>query len=425
MGDEDGNVPNVGPALTYVELFSQVTQLREQIQQLVSREQVSAPATPVADFRVFPNLNQFVSVFNGKESTQEARVWLDTIRGIADLNGWPFNYRIQYVRAGAALNWYTGREFSNWSAVETQFKRIFIRELRTSDKWDALKGRFQLKTEHLMDYVMDKIRLCRDLQLTFSDTRDHVLEGVFARELAMYALARVHTCEEELIIDMLDLQRLSDRRNILFGPTGLQSVKQNAGTGVGKPDKTEALSVGNKTTTLQPQLGKVKVSNNVGPKCFNCNCYGHISHDCLKPKRPLKCSKCGADGHTRGKCTTETEEIPRVHQVQTLGKVSSLNSYVKTIFVNGNQLQGLIDTGCSVYIIRISSAEQSGIRWEPAVPLFVVGDIHTQGTTTVGQAMANIQVGEVETKDHLVLVIPDKSIPTTCLSDVTGWTYLQ
>lgn len=37
---------------------------------------------------------------------------------------------------------------------------------------------------------MDKLRLCRDLQLTFSDIRDHVLEGVFARELAMYALAR-------------------------------------------------------------------------------------------------------------------------------------------------------------------------------------------------------------------------------------------
>lgn len=137
MGNEDGNVPNVGQAPTYVELFNQVTLLREQIQQLVGREQVSWPATPVRDFRVFPNLNQSVSVFNGRESTQEAKVWLDTIRGIADLNGWIFNYRIQYVRsllAGAALNWYTGREFDNWSAFETQFKRVFIRELRTSDK---------------------------------------------------------------------------------------------------------------------------------------------------------------------------------------------------------------------------------------------------------------------------------------------------
>lgn len=59
----------------------------------------------------------------------------------------------------------------------------------------------------------------------------------------------------EIISDMLDWQRLSDRRNVHFGPTGSQSVKQNAGTGVRKLDKTEAPSVGSKTTTLQLQLG--------------------------------------------------------------------------------------------------------------------------------------------------------------------------
>jgi len=124
MSNEDGNVPNVGQAPSYVELYNQVTQLREQMQRLAGREQVYAPATPVADFRLFPNLNQSVSVFNGRDSTQEAKVWLDTIRGVADLNGWPFKYRIHYVRSlliVAALNWYTGREFNDWCAFETQF----------------------------------------------------------------------------------------------------------------------------------------------------------------------------------------------------------------------------------------------------------------------------------------------------------------
>jgi len=221
MSNEQEN--NIIQAPTYNDLFLQLTQLREQVERMKKPEQISAPTpTPVADFRMFPNLNQsvIVSTFNGRESTQEAKVWLDTIKGLADLNGWPFNYRIQYVRSrldGAALNWYTGRRFNDWTDFEVQFKRIFIRELRTSDKWDLLKARYQSKDEHPMDYIMDKIRLCRDLQLTFADTRDHVLEGVFARELAMYALARVHTCEEEMISDMLDWQRLSDRRSVHFG----------------------------------------------------------------------------------------------------------------------------------------------------------------------------------------------------------------
>jgi len=67
-------------------------------------------------------------------------------------------------------------------------------------------------------------------------------------------------------------------------------------------------------------------------------------------------------------------------------------------------------------LIRVSSAEQCGIRWEPAVqPLFVVGDIHTPGTTTLGQATADINIGEDQTEDHLILVVPDKSIPTDML----------
>jgi len=138
-----------------------------------------------------------------------------------------------------ALNWYTGRRFNDWADFEVQFKRIFIQELRTSDKWDLLKARYQSKNEHLMDYVMDKIRLCRDLRLTFTDIRDHVLEGVFARKLTMYALARVHTCEEEMISDMLDWQRLSDRRGVHFGRSGPQSLKQTTGTSMRKPDKVE------------------------------------------------------------------------------------------------------------------------------------------------------------------------------------------
>jgi len=84
-----------------------------------------------------------------------------------------------------------------------------------SDNWDLLRQRYQSKSEH----IMDKIRLCRDLNLPFADTRDHVLEGVLVRELAVYELGRTHKCEEDLISDMLDWQRLTDRRNAHFGRT--------------------------------------------------------------------------------------------------------------------------------------------------------------------------------------------------------------
>lgn len=121
MGNEQDN--NKMQAPTYNDPFAQVMQLREQIEKMKMQEHVSAlTSTPVADFRMFSNLNQSVNVFDGRESTQKAKVWLDTIKGLAYLNGWPFNYRIQYVRSrldGAALNWYIGRVFYDWTDFET------------------------------------------------------------------------------------------------------------------------------------------------------------------------------------------------------------------------------------------------------------------------------------------------------------------
>jgi len=72
-------------------------------------------------------------------------------------------YRILYVRyrlAGAALNRNTSQVFNDLVDFETQFKHIFIRELQTLDKWDLLKRRYHSKSEHVMDYVVDQIRLC-------------------------------------------------------------------------------------------------------------------------------------------------------------------------------------------------------------------------------------------------------------------------
>lgn len=219
-----------------------------------------------------------------------------------------------------------------------------------SDKWDLLKSRFQGKHEHLMDYVQDKIKLCRDLKLAFEDTKDHVLEGLYSRELALFIFGRVHTCEMELLRDVLDWQRLSDRRNVHFGQVNRSLGKINSLSEAIKP-KQPVTSLTDTATVTKPKSTEANSkpfqrryvnqspegSKDTRVKCFNCNDYGHISHDCPKPKRQLKCLNCQMEGHTRGRCSLVTDVAPQGLQVQTERRVSQHNSYVKTVSVNGNE----------------------------------------------------------------------------------------
>jgi len=161
----------------------------------------------VAEFRVVPDLNKSVDQFTGRESSHEAENWLDDMNGIASANCWPIGYRLQFVRAnlqGAAWDWFVGRNFASWSDFETRFRMTFIRTLNTSDRYDLLKARTQKKEEHVMDYFQPKVRLCKDLSLPFSETRDHVLKGLYSREMTLYAVGRIHHTEEDLLGDLLE-----------------------------------------------------------------------------------------------------------------------------------------------------------------------------------------------------------------------------
>lgn len=210
-------------APTYNELFALVTKLSEQVRVMSDRsnnssseptEVSSVPVqSDVMEFRVVPDLNKTIHQFTGRESSHQAENWLDDVNGIVSANGWPIGYRLQFVRAnlnGAARDWFVGKNFSDWSDFQTRFRMTFIRSLNTSDRYDLLKARTQKRDEHVMDYFQPKVRLCRDLTFPFIETRDHVLKGLYSRDMALYALGRHHTTEEDLLGDLLEWSRISD-----------------------------------------------------------------------------------------------------------------------------------------------------------------------------------------------------------------------
>lgn len=113
---------------------------------------------------------------------------------------------------GAARNWFYGRVFYNWEEFQKLFRATFVCELRMSDKWNALQCRCQSKDEHVMDYYQSKVKLCRDLKMPFNEVRDHVIQGLYAKDLAMFALSRQHTNETELLRDLIEWSWMNNLR---------------------------------------------------------------------------------------------------------------------------------------------------------------------------------------------------------------------
>lgn len=155
-----------------------------------------------------------------------------------------------------------------------------MRTSSVSDRLDLMKARKQGKNESLMDYFQPKWRMCRELSLSFEDSKDYLLRGLYVRNLALYVVGRRHADEDALLDDMLSW----DRMNALHQPSSsyerksetVKTAQAGKGSNLWRP-RGAVKPVQTRTTERDTSA---ESSANGSVMCWNCKVIGHFSKDC-------------------------------------------------------------------------------------------------------------------------------------------------
>lgn len=94
----------------------------------------------VVDYRI-SELDRTVPTFTGHEPSHVAEDWTETVDGLAHLNDWPLRVRLHFVSTNtrdAARSRFRSENFTSWDDLLCNFREVFVREIRLSDRWEAL-----------------------------------------------------------------------------------------------------------------------------------------------------------------------------------------------------------------------------------------------------------------------------------------------
>jgi len=354
---------------TNIDINSTLCTLLQQNQMLINRllelDRDNAPKrseTPFPTnpdgFYVMPDFHNTIQNFSGIESRTQARDWLQSVQSVARLHHWPEAFKLEIVRTrlvGAASNWLCGRNFNTWSDFEKQFVSTFSNSSTSLvECMKSLLSRIQNKNESSVEYFHDKSRMCREVNLSFAETKQQIIEGLHCRDLCFYLLARDHSDEDSLLIDILSFTTMTSARNAHFKTDPQPPLNTPVRQPTQKPQIVKT-SVSKFSTSKQPPSASPIVSVT---RCYNCSSYGHYASSCTKPKRePGSCFKCGSTSHQlRGCPSAGTNNKEDVALVQSPSEnVNSAYTIKLDIKFPSNEIVNvlaIVDTGSPVSLLR-------------------------------------------------------------------------
>jgi hypothetical protein len=292
-------------------------------------------------YQIMPDLTKSIGYYKGEAEIEDGTGWLDTIISMAELHLWPEEFRLETARShlvGAAKNWYIAHrgDIKTWADFVTKFSKTFGVSASLTDCWRAMEKRQQENGESVSAYFHEKYKLCKKLNLSFSETKEQIITGLANRNIVQGLFAKFHVDSDDLLHDIMDFERLCSAGNRDRRDRERERGVQNRSENPGNPKHETKPS-----PSPSSQLQSTKT-------CFRCKEVGHFANSC--PSRPqIMCFTCNQPGH-------KSPECPQGRQPLVIQHVYSTNDtnlkYYKDAVVNGEVVKSYLDLGSTVCVMR-------------------------------------------------------------------------
>lgn len=205
-----------------------------------------------------------------------------------------------------------------WKMFKAEITEEFGARVSAADLHQQLMKRVKLSTESYQDYVLHMVALANQGNIAVEDTIQYVIDGIVDSEVnktILYGAKTIAQLKEKLHI----YEKMKSRNN----------VRHHSGN-----DRPKAPAPSNNSSASRQRTAPEDTAPSKGPRCYNCQRYGHVSVKCPNKKdRPSNSSA--------GVFNVNSSEV-------------RVRSCTKQVIVSGYQTIALIDTGSTVSLITMS-----------------------------------------------------------------------
>lgn len=350
--------------------------LNAKMQQLMQLLTLKVEVDEQRENQVKITANNFEKVVNDFDGVSIPVVkWFEIFEHNAEAYG--LNEKQKYVQArgrmcGTAKLFLESEYINNYNELKHKLTDEFRCSWNSADIHQQLKDRKKKKTESFHEYMLNMKKVASMGEVEETAVIRHIVNGLQIKsefKFAMYRCKTYKQLKEEY--ETYELVHRNDNYPINDNHQRNENNQKNENNNQRNQNKIDA---------EKPKKKEY---------CFNCGSSEHKRKECTSA---TKCFRCNEEGHISRSCPSNADRV----------RVISNSHRLKTILLNGLQVECLVDTGSDVTIVKQNIADKLNVDiFKTASTLRGLGNTSTK---PIGYFNAEVEIDTLRTKQKFLVV---------------------